>query len=353
MVLHVPVSRKWRICSLAGPGTFMPVHPVAGLQQLHVEPWLSRTCLSSERVTLQLRDNSFQTLGNKCSSRTPWKPRVDKAGFHTWNLCGQPLPPWTHGISEVWPQFGTPRDSWVPFLSGHDHQRCVPCVRLENTSRTGNSSLTRGGFGSAEPVCPCRQDWSSLKVFGTSKARLGTLRQQAGRAEDVRTAGAFGVSDPSPFTGTPAGGLGPLVDTSLMSFLNDLYSRCSRRWPLLRKRGRARGRGPHLRICRAGVGTWGPLATGSFANLDVCNGGFPSQTNKTKEHGLCTLRGFFRALCGPAWAAQNPSIWLHDGDVGWSLATLTPSSPVSSALGVPEPVAGLVDVFVWEELTRE
>lgn len=67
MVLHVPVSRKWRICSLAGPGTFMPVRPVAGLQQLHVEPWLSRTCLSSERVTLQLRDNSFQTLGNKCS----------------------------------------------------------------------------------------------------------------------------------------------------------------------------------------------------------------------------------------------------------------------------------------------
>lgn len=142
----------------------------------------------------------------------------------------------------------------------------------------GNSSLTRGGFGSAEPVCPCRQDWSSLKVFGTSKARLGTLRQQAGRAEDVRTAGAFGVSDPSPFTGecarpgprekslagapidavrgttgTPAGGLGPLVDTSPMSFLNDLYSRCGRRWPLLRKRGRARGRGPHLRICRAGL----------------------------------------------------------------------------------------------------
>lgn len=114
----------------------------------------------------------------------------------------------------------------------------------------GNSSLTRGGFGSAEPVCPCRQDWSSLKVFGTSKARLGTLRQQAGRAEDVRTAGAFGVSDPSPFT---AGGLGPLVDTSPMSFLNDLYSRCGRRWPLLRKRGRARGRGPHLRICRAGL----------------------------------------------------------------------------------------------------
>lgn len=136
-----------------------------------------------------------------------------------------------------------------------------------------------------------------------------------------------------------------------MSFMNDSYSRCGRQWPHLRKRGRARGRGPYLHICRAGVGTWRTLATGSFANLDVCNGGFPSQTNKTKEHGLCTLWGIFRALCGPAWAARNLSIWLHDGDVGWNLATLTPSSPVSSALGVPEPVAGLVDVFVWEGRT--